>query len=165
MILQAFVAPIPAFLITGANGVVFGLVGGTIISWSGAMLGAAGTFYLARSLGMGFVQRWFQKNNSIIVKVQEISTEHGMKVILIGRLIPFISFDFLSYAAGLSNIRFLDFLIATGIGMLPGTVLYVFLGDHIFTLSRYSDSLTILITVGIGIYIIYHFMKKNRIKG
>ncbi len=134
MVLQAFIAPIPSFLISGANGVIFGMFWGVVISWTGAMIGAAGTFYLARILGIDFVKR-FEKDGSLLKKVDEISQKHGTKVIFIGRLLPFVSFDFLSYAAGLSSLSASRFFIATGIGMLPGTFAYVLLGNQIIKYS------------------------------
>lgn len=149
MVLQAFIAPIPSFLITGANGVIFGTFWGVIISWVGAMIGAAGTFYLARLLGIDFVRR-FEKDGSLLSKVDEMSEVHGTKVIFIGRLLPFVSFDFLSYAAGLSRIPPYKFFIATGIGMLPGTVAYVVLGAQII---KYSGSLNQML-LGIAILIV-----------
>ncbi|MGB3368114.1 MAG: TVP38/TMEM64 family protein [Acidaminobacteraceae bacterium] len=146
MILQAFIAPIPAFLITGANGVVFGVFWGVVISWIGAMFGAAGTFYLARLLGIDFVKR-FEKDGSLVKKVDDISQVHGIKIIFIGRLLPFISFDFLSYAAGLSKIKAKHFFIATAIGMLPGTFAYVLLGSQIIKYSGTVNQMLIIIAL------------------
>jgi uncharacterized membrane protein YdjX (TVP38/TMEM64 family) len=74
MLLQAFIAPIPAFLITGANGAVFGIWLGTLISWFGAMLGALGTFYLSRVFGEAFVKK-FESTKGLWEKVDEISNK------------------------------------------------------------------------------------------
>lgn len=164
MVMQAFIAPIPSFLITGANGVVFGIFWGTVISWTGAMLGAAGTFYMARILGVDFVRR-FEKDNSLLKKVDDISQVHGAKVIFVGRLMPFISFDFLSYAAGLSKIPFNKFFIATGFGMLPGTLAYVILGSQIMKYSGTVNQMLVGITIAfIAIWIIiriYSYKKRS----
>ncbi len=163
MILQAFIAPIPAFLIAGANGVVFGIFFGTIISWIGAMVGATGTFYLARFLGANFVEK-MEKNNSLLKKVDEISKQNGMKIIFIGRLLPFISFDFLSYAAGLSSLSFKKFLIATGIGMIPGTIAYVILGNQIVKYTKEVNSILILIALLFVLFWITHTLFKKALK-
>ncbi len=160
MILQAFIAPIPSFLITGANGLIFGTVGGILISWFGAMLGAAGTFYLARVLGEDFVKR-FEKSSGLMKKVDEISRKHGTKVIFIGRLLPFVSFDFLSYAAGLSTMKAWRFFLATGIGMIPGTIAYVLLGNQIIEYSRYSKQVLWITIIGVAVFIIYSIIRKN----
>ncbi|MBK5241358.1 TVP38/TMEM64 family protein [Clostridium sp.] len=158
MLLQAFIAPIPAFLITGANGAVFGIWLGTFISWFGAMLGALGTFYLSRVFGEAFVKK-FESTKGLWEKVDEISNKQGVKVILVGRLLPFISFDFLSYAAGLSNMKLTPFLVATGIGMIPGTIAYVVLGNEMSKLSSYSKIITILVISAIIIFIFSYLIK------
>jgi len=159
MILQAFIAPIPSFLITGANGIVFGVAGGILISWFGAMLGAAGTFYLARVLGEDFVKR-FEKSSELIKKVNELSQKHGAKVVFVGRLIPFVSFDFLSYAAGLSTMKAWQFFVATGIGMIPGTIAYVLLGHETFKYTRYFGQILAITLVGVIFYMVYSKIKK-----
>lgn len=159
MVLQAYIAPIPSFLITGANGLVFGTIGGIIISWIGGMLGAMGTFYLARLLGEEFVKKFVQ-GNSLIEKVDEISQKHGTKVVFIGRLLPFISFDFLSYAAGLSTMKPWRFFLATAIGMIPGTTAYVILGNQILKYSRYINQMFWIIIVTVLVFIVYSKIKK-----
>lgn len=161
MIFQAFVAPIPSFLITGANGLIFGTIGGILISWFGAMLGAAGTFYLARVLGEDFVKR-FEKSSELMKKVDEISNKHGAKIIFIGRLLPFVSFDFLSYAAGLSTMKAWRFFLATGFGMIPGTIAYVLLGNQILGYSRYSKQILWITFLGVVAYIIYSMIRKKK---
>ncbi len=161
MVLQAFIAPIPSFLITGANGIIFGFYWGVAISWAGAMLGAAGTFYLARLLGADFVKK-FEKSSDLMKKVDEISRKHGAKVIFIGRLLPFVSFDFLSYAAGLSTLKPIPFLLATALGMIPGTIAYVLLGNQILALSRYSGTITIIAIVGVLVLLGISTLGKQR---
>lgn len=158
MILQSFIAPIPSFLIAGANGAVFGIWFGTLISWFGAMLGALGTFYLSRVFGEAFVKK-FESTKGLWEKVDEISNKQGVKVILVGRLLPFISFDFLSYAAGLSNMKLAPFLVATGIGMIPGTIAYVVLGNEMSKISSYSKIITILVIIAIIIFIFSYLIK------
>ncbi|MDF1616935.1 TVP38/TMEM64 family protein [Petrocella sp. FN5] len=160
MILQAYIAPIPSFLIAGANGLVFGTVGGIIISWIGGMLGAMGTFYLARLLGSKFVKKFVQ-SNSLMEKVDEISQKHGTKVVFIGRLLPFISFDFLSYAAGLSTMKPWRFFLATAIGMIPGTAAYVLLGNQILKYSRYTNQMFWITIVLILVFIVYSKIKRR----
>lgn len=166
MILQSFIAPIPSFLIAGANGAVFGIWFGTLISWFGAMLGALGTFYLSRFFGEAFVKK-YELAKGLWEKVDEISYRQGFKVILVGRLLPFISFDFLSYAAGLSNMKLAPFLVATGIGMIPGTMAYVVLGNEMSKLSSYSKIINMIAISAIFIFLFSYLIKvimKKRIK-
>ena len=62
-------------------------------------------------------------------------------MILTARLLPFISFDFISYAAGLSTIKVRSFILATGIGMLPATIVFTIFGFEMEKLKEYSDRL------------------------
>lgn len=127
MILQSIVAPLPAFLITFANAALFGWVKGAILSWSSAMAGAALCFYIARFLGRDTVERLTSK--FAIDSVDEFFDKYGKHTILIARLLPFMSFDLVSYAAGLTSMSFISFFIATGIGQLPATLIYSYVGD------------------------------------
>ena len=164
MVVQAVLLPFPSFLITGANGAVFGLFWGTVISWVGAMLGGWLTFILARWLGEAFVRRMV-KHENLWTKVDQISTRYGFRVILISRLLPFVSFDFISYASGLSGIRQMPFLIATGIGMLPGTIAYVILGNQLSQFNTLSYILSGVIILAVVITAILSRIKKRRQTG
>lgn len=127
MILQSVAAPLPAFLITFANAALFGWVKGALLSWTSAMAGAALCFYIARFLGRDTVEKLTSK--FAIDSVDEFFNKYGRHTILIARLLPFISFDLVSYAAGLTSMSFVSFFIATGIGQLPATIIYSYVGD------------------------------------
>lgn len=126
MVLQSIAAPIPAFLITLSNAAIFGWVKGAMLSWSSAMAGAALCFFLARALGRDAVERLTSKG--AMESVDVFFERYGKYAILICRLLPFVSFDFVSYGAGLTNMGFWPFFIATGIGQLPATIVYSYVG-------------------------------------
>lgn len=127
MIFQAIAAPLPAFLITFANASLFGAFWGGVLSWSSAMVGAALCFYIARIMGRGVVERLTGK--TALKAVDGFFDRYGKHTILICRLLPFVPFDPVSYAAGLTSIRFRHFLIATGLGQLPATIVYSWVGS------------------------------------
>lgn len=128
MTFQALVAPLPAFVLTFANGLAFGGFWGGLLSLSSAAVAAAISFWLARALGRGPVEalmgkvglesadRWFER--------------WGAYAVLVARLIPILSFDVISFAAGLTRIRFLRFFAATVVGAAPATFVYSFLGER-----------------------------------
>jgi len=126
MVFQSIAAPLPAFLITFANAAIFGWWQGAILSWSSAMVGAIVCFYIARILGRDVVEKLTGKG--AIQSVDVFFERYGKHTILICRLLPFVSFDFISYAAGLTSMNFGSFLIATGIGQLPATIIYSYVG-------------------------------------
>lgn len=126
MILQAIIAPLPAFLITFANAAIFGWWQGAILSWTSAMVGAIICFYISRILGRDVVVKL--TSNRALNEVDKFFDRYGKNTILICRLLPFVSFDLVSYAAGLTGMSFLGFIVATGIGQLPATIVYSYVG-------------------------------------
>lgn len=126
MVFQSVAAPLPAFLITFANAAIFGWWKGAILSWSSAMAGAFLCFMIARIAGRDVVEKLTSKlaMDSIDVYFEK----YGKHTVLICRLLPFVSFDFVSYAAGLTAMGIVPFLIATGIGQLPATLVYSYVG-------------------------------------
>ena len=129
MVLQSVVAPLPAFLITFANAALFGFWKGALLSWSSAMVGAALCFFIARSLGREAVEKLTSKG--ALKNIDDFFKRNGKQSILIARLLPFISFDIVSYAAGLSSVSFLGFWVATGLGQLPATLVYSYVGGFL----------------------------------
>lgn len=129
MVLQSVMAPLPAFVLTFANANLFGWWQGAILSWSSAMAGATLCFYIARILGRDVAEKLTSKAG--LKQVDEFFEKYGNNTILICRLLPFVSFDIVSYAAGLTSMSFWDFFIATGIGQLPATIVYSYVGGFL----------------------------------
>lgn len=126
MILQSIAAPLPAFLITFANANLFGWWQGAILSWTSAMAGAALCFYIARILGRDVAIKLTSKAG--LQQIDKFFDKYGKNTILICRLLPFMSFDIVSYAAGLTSMSFWSFFVATGVGQLPATIVYSYVG-------------------------------------
>ena len=126
MVFSSVVAPLPAFLITFSNAAIFGWWQGAILSWSSAMAGAALCFFIARALGRDTVERF--AGRGALAGVEDYFAKYGSRTILICRLLPFVSFDAVSYFAGLTPVTFAAFFIATGVGQLPATVVYSYVG-------------------------------------
>ncbi|SHK13210.1 TVP38/TMEM64 family protein [Tepidibacter formicigenes] len=134
MILQSIAAPLPAFIITFANAGLFGWVKGALLSWSSAMAGATICFYIARFLGRNVVEKLTSR--TALKSIDEFFGNYGKYAILIARLLPFISFDIVSYSAGLTSMSFWSFFIATGIGQLPATIIYSYIGSMLTGTAR-----------------------------
>ncbi len=126
MVLQSLAAPIPAFLITLTNANLFGWWQGAILSWSSAMAGAALCFFIARILGRDVAIKLTSKAG--LEQIDTFFEKYGKNTILVCRLLPFMSFDIVSYAAGLTSMSFIEFFVATGIGQLPATIVYSYVG-------------------------------------
>ncbi len=128
MILQALAAPLPAFVIAFANGLAFGAFWGGMLSLVSATAAAALSFGLARALGRSAVQGLIGKAG--LESADRWFAGYGVYAVLVARLVPIVSFDVISYAAGLTRIGFWGFLSATVLGMLPATFLYSYLGEQ-----------------------------------
>ena len=126
MVFSSLIAPLPAFMITLSNAAIFGWWQGAILSWSSAMVGAALCFFLARGLGRDVIEKL--AGRGALAGVEGYFQKYGSKTILVCRLLPFVSFDAVSYFAGLTPIKFLPFFIATGIGQTPATIVYSYVG-------------------------------------
>ena len=126
MVFSSILAPLPAFMITLSNAAIFGWWQGAILSWSSAMAGAALCFFIARILGRDVVEKIAGKG--ALASVEGYFKKYGTRTILVCRLLPFVSFDAVSYFAGLTPMGFLAFFIATGIGQTPATIVYSYVG-------------------------------------
>ncbi len=131
MVLQSLAAPIPAVPITLTNALIYGPWLGTLISWSSAELAAALCFLLARALGRPFVEKLFRP--ALLSRLDGFFARDGLVAVLVLRLIPYMSFDVVSYAGGLTSMRLLPFLVATGVGQLPATIVYSHAGASLAT--------------------------------
>lgn len=90
------------------------------------MAGALLCFMISRIAGRDVVEKLTSK--LAIDSIDVYFEKYGKHTILICRLLPFVSFDFVSYAAGLTAMGILPFLVATGIGQLPATLIYSYVG-------------------------------------
>ncbi len=164
MILQSIAAPLPAFLITFANANLFGWWQGAILSWSSAMVGAAICFYIARILGRDVAIKLTSRKG--LQQVDEFFLKYGKQSILIARLLPFMSFDIVSYAAGLTGMSFWGFFIATGLGQLPATIVYSYVGGMLTGGAKLLVSgLLILFALTILIFLMKQiYTEKKKVK-
>ena len=126
MVFSSVIAPLPAFMITLSNAAIFGWWQGAILAWSSAMVGAALCFFLSRVLGRDVVEKI--AGRTALKGVEEYFEKYGTKTIFVCRLLPFVSFDAVSYFAGLTSMKFWPFFIATGIAQTPATIVYSYVG-------------------------------------
>jgi uncharacterized membrane protein YdjX (TVP38/TMEM64 family) len=122
----ATVAFVPGSILTLAAGAIFGLLGGTVYVFVAATVGASAAFLVARYLARGAIERRMGDNPRFSA-IDRAVGEQGRKIVFLLRLSPVFPFNFLNYGLGLTRVRFTDYLVAS-IGMLPGTLLYVYYG-------------------------------------
>ncbi len=110
-----------------ANAALFGAFWGGALSWFSAMVGAGLCFCIARALGREVVEKL--TGRAVLRSADGYFTRFGPQTILVCRLLPFVPFDPVSYAAGLTSLRFWPFMLATGVGQLPATIVYSWAGS------------------------------------
>jgi len=130
MTLAILVSPIPSAPIALAAGAAYGHTWGTAYIVLGAELGALAAFGLARLLGRDTLQRWL---GSRLPKTRLGSQGTLMAIVFASRLLPFISFDVVSYAAGLTTLSVWRFALATLAGILPASFLLAHFGGEMAT--------------------------------
>ncbi len=131
----ACVLLIPGSLLTLAAGVLFGVVRGTIVVSIGSTLGAVAAFLVGRYLA----RDWIAKKVAANAKFQAVDRavgQQGWKIVLLARLSPVFPFNLLNYAFGLTKVSLRDYFLASWIGMLPGTLMYVYFGSAFKNLAE-----------------------------
>lgn len=138
--------PFPAEILAIANGMLYGPLLGTILTWFGGMCGALLAFGLARVLGRPFVEKIFPKER--LESIDRWAQQRGGIALLLARLIPVIAFNVLNYGAGLTSMSWWTFTWATAIGILPMCVLMATVGASIFNWPLW---IWIALTVSLGL--------------
>jgi uncharacterized membrane protein YdjX (TVP38/TMEM64 family) len=118
------VALLPGTVLSFAGAVLFGPYEGTLYTWVGATIGATLAYGMARLLGRGFVQRLFGER---FAAFDQRIRAHGFTGLLLIRLLPLFPFNAVNFGCGLVGIRLRDYVLATAIGIVPGTFVYQFL--------------------------------------
>lgn len=112
----------------------WGLVIVTACVSAGSTTGAAAAFLIGRTVARQWIERKLA-GNSRFRAIDEAVGRQGFKIVLLARLSPIFPFNLLNYAFGLTRVTFGDYVVASWIGMLPGTILYVYLGSTVGSLA------------------------------
>ena len=124
----ACLAFLPASLLTLGAGVLFGVVKGSLLVSAASTLGATLSFLAGRTLARNWVARKIAGHARFAAVDAAIAREGG-KIVFLARLSPIFPFNLLNYALGLTKVSLRDYILASWVGMMPGTVMYVYLGS------------------------------------
>ena len=146
-ILPIFFFPVPILALAG--GLSFGLLEGTILTLIGAMINSTIMFLLANVLAKDMVTKYL--SNKFPAKwwnkFYRAEKKEGFLIVLICRLIPIMPYNVINYVSGLTNIKFGSYFIATLIGITPGTVIFLNLGDKILDVRSPEFIMSIIFVV------------------
>jgi len=152
---------LPGTILSVAGGAIFGSTLGTVYVVIGATLGATLAFlisrYFARSFFEDIVERKFPK----IKEYDERLEKNGFMTVLFFRLIPLFPFNGLNFALGLTKVKIKDYFLATLIGIIPGTFVYVYLGNSLAEMNYTNVIIAIVLIILLSLSLkIYNSRKK-----
>jgi uncharacterized membrane protein YdjX (TVP38/TMEM64 family) len=130
----ATVAFLPGSILTLGAGVVFGLLLGAVYVFVGATLGAIAAFLVGRYLARGWISKKIEGNQKFAAIDKAVAKE-GFKIVLLTRLSPVFPFNLLNYAFGITGVSLKDYALGS-VGMIPGTIMYVYIGSLAGDLAR-----------------------------
>ncbi len=159
---------LPAAPLTLAGGAIFGLTLGSLLNWTGAVLGASGSYLLARVLGKDALRGIAGKLGG---KLEALSTEHGFSSVFRLRLIPVVPFNVVSLAAGAAGVPFREFIAGTALGIIPGTIIYTYFAESLIAgvsgagrraLVRVTIAAILLIAVSFAPALVHRIRQRPR---
>ncbi|MDF2565291.1 MAG: ydjZ 1 [Massilibacillus sp.] len=155
------VAVLPNIFILAANGIIFGIVEGTIISWLAETVGVVISFAFMRYFFQDYAHRVIVRSNSL-QKVNDFSGKKGFQIMVIARSIPFVPSGLITALGALSDISLKDYILATLIGKLPSALIEVTLGHDLASYHENSMRLTVVILISVAAYGGYLWYKKKK---
>ena len=131
----ACVLSLPGSVLTLGAGFLFGVVKGTITVSIGSTLGACAAFLVGRTVARGWVAAKVEGDPRFAAIDQAVGRE-AFKIVLLSRLSPILPFNILNYAFSLTKVPFWKYALASWIGMIPGTIMYVYIGNGLRELTK-----------------------------
>ena len=125
---------LPGSVLTLGAGFIFKVLVGTITVSAGSTLGACAAFLIGRTIGREWIAGKIAGNQKFVAIDNAVGVQ-GFKIVLLIRLSPVFPFNLLNYAFGLTKVSFWKYALASWIGMIPGTVMYVYLGAGLRSLT------------------------------
>lgn len=152
-------SPFPSAPIALASGAIYGHFEGTIYIFIGSLLGASTAFAIARMLGFQAAKVWLEK---ALPNWKLGDQRRLMWMIMLSRLMPFVSFDLISYAAGITALSYARFLFATAIGILPASFLLAHFGAKSMEQSMTVNLVIVAaLLIGTGLWHVVSVKRKN----
>jgi uncharacterized membrane protein YdjX (TVP38/TMEM64 family) len=130
----ACVLLLPGSILTLGSGFLFKVVVGSITVSIGSTLGACAAFLVGRTVARKWIAGKVAKNEKFAA-IDEAVAQQGFKIVLLTRLSPVFPFNILNYAFGLTKISFWKYALGSWIGMMPGTIMYVYFGAGLRSLA------------------------------
>lgn len=152
---------LPNFFLFAANGMLFGIVGGTALSWAGECVGAVLGFYLMRTTIREYALSALDRAG-YLCQVDDFSSHKGFRAVLLTRMLPYIPSGLITAASALSCISFRDYFWATVLGKLPSSLIEVMVGHDLADFSNHTGRLLFLGALAMGAYGFVWWSKRKK---
>lgn len=152
---------LPSIFISTANGVLFGIVPGVIVSWLAETTGVILSFLLMRTILRDSAEKLIRKS-PYLTRLDEFSGEKGFQMMLIARTIPYFPSGILTALGAVSRISVKDYMLSNLIGKFPSTALEVIIGHDAVLFHEHMDRLAVVVTIATIVYVAIWYVQKKR---
>ena len=153
----------PSIFLSTANGLIFGLPLGILISWLAETVGVVISFLLMRFFFRSTAEKLIAKSNSL-KHIDEASGKHGLEWMAFARALPYFPSGILTAIGAVSSISVRDYIIANLIGKFPSTALEVVIGHDLVNYKEHSERLAVLVIVVVVIFWCYKKYRDSKSK-
>ncbi|AGT44233.1 TVP38/TMEM64 family protein [Treponema pedis] len=164
-VLPAFLFPVPPLAL--AAGILFGVIHGTIYTLIGAVINSTIMFFCARYTAKDFFENFIYKVTKKDLQKKLINeNQKGLTYIFfIMRLVPLVSYNLINYLAGLTGIHYRNYIISTIIGIIPGTIIFLNMGDKLLNIKSIGFTVSVilfLLLTAISGVLLKIYLKKDK---
>ena len=152
---------LPSIFISTANGVIFGIVPGVIVSWLAETTGVILSFLLMRTILRDSAEKIIQKS-PYLTRLDEFSGEKGFQMMLIARTLPYFPSGILTALGAVSRISVKDYMLSNLIGKFPSTALEVVIGHDAVLFHEHMDRLALVATLAAFVYFGLWYVQKRQ---
>lgn len=155
---------LPSIFLSTANGLVFGLPLGILISWTAESVGVTISFLIMRFFLRESAEKIIRKSNSLS-RLDEMSSSGGLRAMALARTMPYFPSGILTALGAVSKMSIRDYVIATFIGKFPSTALEVILGHDAVNYRQNMDRLALMVVMVIAVYTWLYWRKQKKNRG
>ncbi len=154
---------LPSIFLSTANGLIFGLPLGILISWTAESVGVIISFLIMRYFLRAYAEKIIEQSNSL-KRLDEMSSDNGLAAMTIARTMPYFPSGILTALGAVSKMSIRDYCIATFIGKFPSTAIEVVLGHDVVNFRQNMDRLAILVSLIAVVYGYMYWRKRKKDK-
>lgn len=148
-VLPVFLFPVPPLALV--SGILFGVIKGTLYTLIGSCINTTLMFFLSRYIARETVEQLIRSkvSENMQEKLLSDSQQSITYIFFILRLVPLVSYNLINYAAGITKIRYGNYMLSTVTGILPGTIVFLNMGDKLLNIKSMEFAVSVLLLIGL----------------